>query len=87
MVIELIDAMNRELFAVSVVFMMIGGLDDLAVDILYIVFRLRGKLHFGERCQAKPPAVHHRFAVFVPAWDESSVIAQMLGTMLARWPS
>ncbi|OAN65948.1 hypothetical protein A7X12_14535 [Sphingomonas sp. TDK1] len=31
------------------------------------------------------PASAHRFAIFVPAWDESAVIAPMLRSMLARW--
>lgn len=87
MAIEVIDAVNRELFSVSVVFMLIGGLDDLLVDILYIFLRLKRQRGRGPDVPADCARAEARFAIFVPAWDESAVITPMLRGMLARWPS
>jgi bacteriophage N4 adsorption protein B len=56
----------------------INGLDDLAVDLLFLA---QPRSDFGApRRRAAPPlpAPPTRFALFVPAWDESAVIAAML---------
>ncbi|UYY76041.1 glycosyl transferase family protein [Sphingomonas sp. R1] len=87
MIIDAIDAVNRELFAVSVVFMLIGGVDDLLIDCLYILLRVRGSVRPVKGLPEDCAECSHRFAVFVPAWDESAVIEPMLRAMLARWPS
>lgn len=87
MIIDAIDAVYRELFAVSVVFMLIGGLDDLLVDTLYIFVRVRRTVRRVPTLPNDGIPRSHRFAIFVPAWDESAVIEPMLRAMLARWPS
>lgn len=85
--IETIDVIFRELFLSSVIFLLIGGVDDLLIDILYILFCVprwsRRRVEAEENFISGPT----RFAIFVPAWDESAVIAQMLRVMLLRWPS
>lgn len=75
----LIDAATRELALFACVGFLIGGLDDLAVDLIYA---LRGR-----RPTPLPPApvVPHRFAVFLPAWDEAAVIAPMLANLTERF--
>jgi adsorption protein B len=62
----------------------INGIDDLAIDALYLWWR---------RWPPPAPTLHWpppptRFAIIVPAWDESVVIGEMLGRLLARmdWP-
>ena len=36
-------------------------------------------------CKLPTPAHPGRIAVFIPAWDESAVIADMLGATIRRW--
>ncbi|WP_100207586.1 glycosyl transferase family protein [Sphingomonas elodea] len=86
MFLYMIDIVHRELLVVSVLFLFVGGVDDILVDLLYLYYRLtrRG----GDRAEAGAVTTGQsasRFAIFVPAWDESAVIAPMLRAMLARW--
>lgn len=62
----------------------INGVDDLLIDALYL---------WRRRWPPPPPALQWpspptRFAIIVPAWDESAVISDMLTCLLARmaWP-
>lgn len=62
---------------------LIGGIDDLLIDLTYMVARLRGRLRPAQahtRTDASPP-----LAIFVPAWDEAAVIAPMLRATLMRY--
>jgi len=53
------------------------GLSDFAVDLIWL--RLRLRLHPKKEPPPPPPAVRaSTIAVFIPAWDESSVIGPML---------
>ncbi len=54
----------------------INGLDDLAIDFLYIAMPRRRP---PER-RSPPPA---SFAILIPAWDESAVIGAMLSRLVA----
>ncbi len=59
------------------------GLGDVAVDLIWIGRTLKRRLPGRRRraaCAASlaPPAMPGRLAVFVPAWDEAAVIANML---------
>ncbi|WP_084583955.1 glycosyl transferase family protein [Sphingomonas azotifigens] len=85
MTLNLLDCVVRELTMFAAVVFMLGGVDDVAVDILYFYHSVtrRGQRPLlndegDTRCE-------HRFAVFVPAWDEASVIGPMLRASLARW--
>ena len=67
------------------------ALDDLAVDAVYIVRRLwRSATVYTRFPRAfagtlAEPARTGRLAVFVPAWDEGAVVADMLRSALERW--
>ncbi|TKD52921.1 glycosyl transferase family protein [Sphingomonas baiyangensis] len=68
---------------------LVGGFDDLLVDLLYLLRRLLSWLGLQDRKRDMPPGppvVHgpHYFAILVPAWDEAAVIGAMLRTALAR---
>jgi adsorption protein B len=68
------------------VYLSLSGIDDLFIDVAWIVMRYR---HPGGW---KPPARQsptRRIAVFVPLWREHEVIAQMLAHNIAaiRYPS
>jgi hypothetical protein len=56
----------------------INGLDDLAIDALWLMMpRLRRQ---PQPLPPAPPPV--RFAILIPAWDESAVIGAMLESNL-----
>ncbi len=67
------------------------AIDDLAVDLIYFARRgwraiavySRYPRAFADTLPA--PANPGRLAVFIPAWDESAVIADMLRATLKRW--
>ncbi|RYG38887.1 MAG: glycosyl transferase family protein [Burkholderiales bacterium] len=86
MLIDVIDAAAREATLFAAIWFLVGGLDDLAVDLIYGARRLkiglRPRIARPSPEDAAPPG---RIAVFIPAWDESAVIADMLRTALARF--
>lgn len=82
--LEWLDAVARELMLFAGVGLLVGGLDDLAVDACYAALRLwrpRRRLMLATLRPAPPT----RFAILVPAWDEAAVIGAMLRTALARF--
>lgn len=78
--LALFDSVAAELMLFAGVGLLIGGLDDLAVDLLYLL--LRPWHRRADPPAETPPA--RRFAIFVAAWDESKVIGAMLRSALAR---
>jgi len=82
-IIAAADAIARETVILACIGFLISGIDDLALDAVYWVERLRRRpdlqiANLAER-------VMGRIAIFVPAWDESAVIGKMLATTLARF--
>jgi len=67
------------------------AIDDLVVDLIYFARRAWRALTVYRRyprafADSLPaPARPGRIAVFIPAWDESAVIADMLRATLRRW--
>lgn len=80
-----IDVVVRELSLFAAAGLLIGGLDDLLVDLFYLARRLgRGRTP-PIRSDALPrPTQTGRMIVFIPAWDESAVIGEMLSAALGR---
>lgn len=81
--LELLDAVARELALFAGVGLLLGGLDDLLVDVCYLalrLFRRRKRLTVA----TLPPAPPLRFALLVPAWDEAAVIGAMLRSAVER---
>lgn len=73
-----IDALAREAALFAGVGFLVGGLDDLAADAIYLTRR-------REPCPAPCVAPSLRYAVLLPAWDEAAVIGDMLRATLAAW--
>jgi adsorption protein B len=79
---------QHELLLFAGVFFLIGALDDILVDGIWIWLKLTGRAptrsidrqHFATRPLDGP------VAVFVPAWNEASVIGDTIRHMLAVWP-
>ena len=85
------DCVVRELMLFAASGFLIGGADDLAVDLVYFarhfwtLLRARGRLRRPSLADFPPQASSGRIAVFVAAWDESAVIGAMLRTALSRF--
>ena len=79
-VIAALDALTREATLFASVGFLAGGLDDLAVDLVY--FARAGRIG-----RDQPPAASsaRSLAIFLPAWDESAVIRAMLTNALATF--
>ena len=75
-------AIQGLLFGLAVL-VVLGGLDDLIVDIAYLVFLFRDRavkvVSTEERLKAK---AEQPIAVMVPAWQEAGVIGSMLDNLL-----
>lgn len=86
-----LGVVTRELTLFAASGVLVFGLDDLAIDILWIVrawWRHRVVFTRFDRAtmaSLPPPENPGRLAIFVPAWRESAVIAPMLRAALDRW--
>ncbi|WP_309603435.1 glycosyl transferase family protein [Sphingomonas sp.] len=80
-----------ELALFAAVGFLLFAVDDLVVDLIYFARRLWRSLAIYSRyprafaASLPAPAKPGRIAVFIPAWDESAVIADMLRSTLRRW--
>jgi len=77
--------LTRELLLLAAVGVLISSIDDLFIDIVYIVRRIWRRLTIYNRHKpmCASDMLHNiapgRMAIFVPAWDEADVIGAMLG--------
>lgn len=82
---------RNELLLFAGIGLLIGGLDDLLLDLLYFARRLWRSLTIYTRfprmtaADLPAPGVVGPIAVFVPAWRESAVIGSMLRRCLSVW--
>lgn len=82
-----LDIAMRELALFAAVGLLIGGIDDLLLDLLWIVRAARRRLRAYPRATIATlaaPRTPGRIAIFIGAWDESAVIGAMLRTSLDR---
>jgi bacteriophage N4 adsorption protein B len=90
-IISFIETICQELILFSAVGFLIGGLDELIVDLIWLVRQLWRKwIVYPKFTRATsktitPPRSPGHLAVFIPAWDESAVIAEMLTAATARY--
>ncbi|HEX7853946.1 MAG TPA: glycosyl transferase family protein [Sphingobium sp.] len=82
---------RNELLLFAAVGLLLGGLDDLLLDGIYVVRRLWRaatvyRRHPRMTADRMPPSNRPgTLAVFIPAWDEGMVIGPMLRHCLSRW--
>jgi adsorption protein B len=79
-----LDAGVRELTLFAAVGFLVGGVDDVLLDLAWLFHRLRHGTTRRPIARLPEPAAPSRIAMFVPAWDEAGVIGAMLSTALAR---
>jgi adsorption protein B len=84
--IFVLDGAVRESMLFAATWLLIGGIDDLGVDICFFIDRLR-HWRAPRRWISDLPerVVPGSFAVFVAAWREEGVIGAMLATTTARF--
>ncbi len=79
-VLAALAVLVRESLWLTGIPILLNALDDLVIDLLAPVALLRARL----AGLPPAPAVPGRYAILVPAWDESRVIGEMLRAALAR---
>jgi adsorption protein B len=88
---ELVQSIRDELLFFSAVWFLVGAADEMLVDILWLLHRLRRWLR---RYRIVPPqrtgdlaapARPGLIAIFIAAWSEAAVIGQMLDRCHAAW--
>lgn len=89
--IAAIELLRNELLLFAAIGLLIGGIDDLLIDLLYGARRLWRSLTVYSRMSRMtardlpPPGATGPIAVFVPAWDEAAVLGAMLSNCLDKW--
>lgn len=87
----LLSAGTRELTLFAAIGLLIGGLDDLAVDLIWLGRLLWRQATIYRRfaratvATLPPPRSPGRIAIFIGAWHEGEVIGPMLRAALARF--
>ena len=91
MLLALLELARNELLLFAGIGLLIGGLDDLLVDLIYGLRRLWRRITVYMRFprmtarDLPPSGSAGPIAIFIPAWDESAVIGHMLRRSLALW--
>jgi bacteriophage N4 adsorption protein B len=87
----IIELVQRELLLFSAIWLLIGAVDDLCVDVIWIGRRIYRRQAYY---RLQPPLRTHELpesqekgllAVFIPAWGESTVIGAMLAQCMHAW--
>jgi adsorption protein B len=82
-ILFVIDGVARETMLFAAIGFLIGGIDDLLIDLAYGIARIRARLR-GEVPRSLG-AVPLPLALFIPAWEEAAVIGAMLRATLTRY--
>ncbi len=79
---------QHELLVFAAVFFLIGAIDDLAVDLLWLWLRITGRVSTprADRQALGSRELHGPAAVFIPAWNETAVIGDTVAHLLGSWP-
>ncbi len=87
--ISVVDVIFRETLMFAAFGFLIGGVDDLAVDLAFGVRLVRQWFaragHAATLADLPQPPSNGRIAVFVAAWSEAEVIGKMLASALSRF--
>ena len=94
--LTLLDLLAVELLLFAGIFFLIGAVDDLIIDAIWAWQRFVRKPDADDimpTVAAQPhedwlrsPDMPPSYAIFIPAWEEADVIADMVGHCLHRWP-
>lgn len=88
---DMMEIVRGELLLFSAIWLLVGGLDDLCIDLIWIGRKLhRRRTYYRDRPpllvhQLPPNAEKRMLAVFIPAWGEAAVIGKMLDHCTRSW--
>ena len=77
---------ERELLLFALFWMLLGLVDEVAVDCTWLVLRLSGRAKTPILPAADPQPLNGTIAVFIAAWQEAEVIGATITHMLNVWP-
>ena len=80
-----LSLLERELFLFAAFWLVLGALDELAVDLAWLWLRATGRIP-TRRADPPPPRLSGHTAVFVAAWDEAAILATTLTQVSLAWP-
>lgn len=80
-----LSVIERELFLFAAFWLVLGALDELAVDFAWLWLRATGRVS-TRRADPAPAHLGGLTAVFVPAWDEANVLATTIAQTGRAWP-
>lgn len=83
-----IALLQHELLLFAGVFFLVGALDDLAVDGVWLWLKASGQAATPRRARQhlRNRSLHGPVAVLIPAWHEAAVIGQTIRHLLESWP-
>lgn len=77
---------RRELLLFAAFWLIVGAIDELAIDLRWLWLRLRGRLRTGRLPEGLETApLTTRAAVLIAAWQEADVIGPMIAHTLRAW--
>lgn len=77
---------EHELLLFASFWFMVGAVDELAVDLIWLWLWLTGRASDGRLPRgAETRSLSGRVAVLVPAWGEAEVIGHMIAHVLKAW--
>ena len=79
---------QRELLLFAGVFFLVGALDDLAADAVWLWLRATGRAATPRRSRTslRSRPLAEPVAVLIPAWREAAVIGETIRHLLSTWP-
>lgn len=89
--VAIVAAACRELMLIAATGIVIGGINDLVVDLIWIARTMWRHIFIYRQFPAAnsenlaPAAASGPVAIFIPAWDESAVIGHMLRHAASAW--
>lgn len=82
-----LQLMQHELLLFAAFWFILGAVDELAVDLIWIWLRITGRVRDRRLVSSdEVRALRGPAAVFVPAWQEAEVIGAMVSHTLRAWP-
>lgn len=86
--LQWLSLLQHELLLFAGIFFLIGAIDDLAVDLMWLWFKCTGRARYQRinREKYSQQKLTRSAAIFIPTWNESRVIGDTITHLLNAWP-